>query len=189
MIEISKLQIRRQGNTICRVDRLSIREGEVVIVIGPNGSGKTTLLRVVAGLTTDFHGQCNVRASHRERTFVHQQPLMFRGSVLANVRYGQRDRGGEEGDGLDWLAQLGIAKLATRSTAQLSGGEIRRIALARALACQPKLLILDEPLAELDPTSADTVWQVLNNLENTTILITSPVEVPAALGATRFLLD
>ena len=188
MIEISQLQVVRDGNPICAVEKLTAAPGEWVAVIGANGSGKTTLLRVLAGLENDYGGTCRVGVAPKERTYLHQQPYLFRGSVLANVRYGERGRTGDS-RATAWLERLGIAQLAHRTTRNLSGGEVRRIALARALACRPQLLLLDEPLAELDPTAAETVCQVLKELPETTLVVASPKALPATLPMTTFNLD
>ncbi len=186
MIEVSQLQVVREGKTICAVDHLAIDQGSRSAVIGSNGSGKTTLLRIFAGLEQNYTGTCRVTTDNRERTYLHQSPYLFRGTVLANVRYGQQGRGADSQFARSWLDRLGVGHLAARTTQNLSGGEIRRVALARALACQPRLLLLDEPLAELDPTASETVCQVLSSLPNTTLIIASPTELPAALTATTF---
>ena len=176
MIEITNLNVERESKTICSVEQLQAKAGDRLAVIGSNGSGKTTLLRILAGLEHDYHGQCVVDLSYRGRTYLHQRPYLFRGSVLSNVRYGQRARGGRLAE--QWLEQLGIAHLANRSTENLSGGEIRRVALARSLVCQPRLLLLDEPFAELDPQASITVCEALNSLQDTTLIIASPNELP-----------
>jgi tungstate transport system ATP-binding protein len=185
MIEVSQLRVDREGKTICAVDQLSVQPGSRLTVLGSNGSGKTTLLRVMAGLTDDYSGTCRVATGHRELTYVHQHPLLFRGSVLNNVRYGQRPGGR---DALEWLQLVGMEHLAARSTRNLSGGEIRRIALARALAMQPRLLLLDEPLAELDNQACDIVCELLASLEQTTIVVTSPTPLPGVLGEVTYTL-
>ena len=186
MIEISKLRVEREGETICTVDQLSVPPGNRLTVLGSNGSGKTTLLRVMAGLTDDYSGTCRVIPGHRELTYVHQHPLLFRGSVLGNVRYGQRTGGR---DALEWLRLVGMEHLAARSTRNLSGGEIRRIALARALAIEPRLLLLDEPLAELDNQAREIVCELLDSLTQTTIVVTSPTPLPGALGELNYTLS
>lgn len=186
MIEVADLRVVREGQAICAVDKLAVVSGGRLAVLGANGSGKTTLLRVLAGLEREYSGACRVATAHGERTFVHQQPLLFRGSVLANVRYGQRPGGR---DGLEWLRRVGLEHLATRSTRNLSGGEIRRVALARALAVEPRLLLLDEPLAELDNEASAIVCRVLNELKQTTIVIASPTPLPGTLGETVFSLS
>jgi tungstate transport system ATP-binding protein len=186
MIEVSGLRVEREGKTICAVDQLNIEPGSRLTVLGSNGSGKTTLLRVMAGLTNDYSGTCCVAIGRRELTYVHQHPLLFRGSVLSNVRYGQRPGGR---DALEWLRLVGMEHLAARSTSNLSGGEIRRIALARALAVEPRLLLLDEPLAELDNQACEIVCQLLSDLPQTTMVVASPTPLPGSLGEVTYTLS
>lgn len=182
MIHISQLIVEKDSQTICQVEELRVDPGETVAVVGANGSGKTTLLRVLAGFEKQFAGQCNVGATRLQKTYVHQQPLLFRGTALSNVAYAQRNGT----DPQQLLSALGIEHLGSRSSLNLSGGEIRRVALTRALATGPKLLLLDEPLAELDPTASDKVCQVLAALYETTIIIASPTPLPDAHGVRTF---
>ena len=195
MIEITNLQVDRSGKRICFVEQLTITQGQRVALLGSNGSGKTTLLRVLAGLINDYSGTCHVAVQPRQRTYLHQQPYLFRGTVLANVRYGQQSNGGQRngaGQGTqaqDWLERLGVGHLSERTTADLSGGERRRVALARSLAMQPQLLLLDEPLADLDPEASQSVCQTLAELPNTTLLIASPVALPPGLTNSEFVLS
>jgi len=189
MIKINRLRVDRDGKTICQVDDFTASRGERIAVVGANGSGKTTFLRVLAGLITDFSGVCQMHVDGKQRTYVHQQPLLFRGSVVGNVRYGQRGRAAVSPSATELLDRLGVGALTNRSTRNLSGGEIRRIALARALACRAQLLMLDEPLADLDVEAAAAVCQVLGDLPNTTLLIASPVDPPAELACRRFFLE
>lgn len=181
MIEISNLLVQRDGTTICQVEQLSIKRGDRLAILGANGSGKTTLLRVLAGLTKEFSGECRLEVDHRRCTYLHQQPYLFRGTVLANVRYGERTSVGQGSRGDAWLDRLELGHLSERSTVDLSGGERRRVAIARALATQPELLLLDEPLADLDDDAASTVVTALTQLENVTCVIASPTELPAEL--------
>ena len=136
------------------------------------------MLRVLAGLETGFEGRLTVNASRRERVYVHQSPRLFRGTVLFNVTYGLRLRGTSrrESDrlGREWLRRLGVEKLSRGPVSHLSGGERRRIALAQAMILRPRLLLLDEPLADLDEEGAVVVLNALNQLEQCTILIASP---------------
>jgi ABC-type Mn2+/Zn2+ transport system ATPase subunit len=187
MIAIQNLRVCKNGSSICRVAELVIRPGELVAVVGGNGSGKTTLLRVVAGLERDYAGTCEVGTARKGRIYVHQAPYLFRGTVLDNTMYGLRAHGRSptqaRQEALGWLEQLGIGQLADRPTGGLSGGERRKITLARAIAPRPQLLLLDEPLAELDEAGAADVMNALSQLQQTTILIASPTALPKTPAA------
>ena len=151
---------------------ITIGEGEVVALLGPNGAGKTTLLRAVAGLVPFQSGHVRLddkvledTATHeyvpterRPIGFVFQDYLLFPHlSVLENVAFGLRSRGvpGRAADekAARWLDRVGLRSYARAKPAELSGGQRQRIALARALAPDPRLLLLDEPLAALDVTT------------------------------------
>ncbi|MDF1562571.1 MAG: ATP-binding cassette domain-containing protein [Deltaproteobacteria bacterium] len=185
LIRIEGLRVQREGKTICAVPALEVGAGERLGLVGPNGSGKTTLLKVLAGLDESANGRLEIDLPVRERIYVHQQPLLFRGSVLANATYGLRARGlgRREAERLarEWLERLGVAHLASRQREGLSGGEKRRIALAQALAPAPRLLLLDEPLADLDDEGAARVLEALAGLEETTLIAAAPTALPAGL--------
>ena len=185
MIQINELRVAKTGRTICAVPSLTVEPGERVAVLGTNGSGKTTLLRVLAGLEKEFEGRCQIDVAPRERVYVHQAPYLFRGTVIANVTYGLRARGAAHADAAReatlWLDRLGMAELAASSAANLSGGELRRVALARALVLAPRLLLLDEPLAELDSEGEASVAAALDHLKRCTILVASPTELPPGM--------
>ena len=148
--------------------RLTARPGDVVAVIGPNGAGKSTFVRALAGAvplddgqvtcdgeTWECPGSPRLDARHRHVGMVFQQGLLFPHlTALQNVAYGPRSRGSRrrpaEASAREWLVRLGIGELADRRPAQLSGGQAQRVAVARALAARPRLLLLDEPLSALD---------------------------------------
>ncbi len=158
--------VRRPDHTLDA--RLTAQERDVVAVIGPNGAGKSTLLRALAGIVPLDDGRVRVdgadwevaggtrrRVPHRDVGFVFQQHLLFPHlDALANVAFGPRSRGAgrraSEQRARDWLERLGVADLAARRPHELSGGQAQRVAVARALATEPRVLLLDEPLAALD---------------------------------------
>ena len=189
MLEIRNLQVERGGNTICRVPRLTVGRAERVALVGSNGSGKTTLLRVLSGLERAFEGDVVVSVSMRERVYLHQLPYLFRGSVLANVMLGAAARKLPRREQLteahQWLERLGVSHLADRQSTRLSGGERRRVALARTFITGAPLLLLDEPFADLDQSGIDGVCRAMAALPEATVLISSPGVLPQQLADTR----
>ncbi|MDF1663140.1 MAG: ATP-binding cassette domain-containing protein [Planctomycetota bacterium] len=181
MIEIRNLVVTKKID-ICRCDSLDIKKGARFGVIGGNGSGKSTLLKVLAGIETDWRGQVSIELPLQDRVYVHQSPYFFRGSVLDNVLYGLKARPVSRKDAttlaMDWIDKLGITRFKDKKPQQLSGGEKRRVALARALVLKPQLLLLDEPLAELDEAGVTQVRELLQSLKEVTFLFASPREIP-----------
>jgi molybdate transport system ATP-binding protein len=166
------ITVRRGGLTV-DVD-LAVADGEVLAVLGPNGAGKSTVLRVLAGLLAPDAGRVVVDGdswddgavhlpTHRRRVgMVFQDYLLFPHlSALENVAFGLRTRGTGRADArrqaAGWLQRVGLADLGDRRPGQLSGGQAQRAALARALAPDPALLLLDEPLSALDARTRLTV--------------------------------
>ena len=189
MLEIRNLQVDRGGNTICRVPRLTVGHAECVALVGANGSGKTTLLRVLSGLERAFQGDVAVSVTMRERVYLHQLPYLFRGSVLANVMLGavarKLPRRQQLTEAHQWLERLGVSHLADRQSGRLSGGERRRVALARTFITGARLLLLDEPFADLDRSGIDGVCRAMAALPEATFLLSSPGVLPQQLAAAR----
>ena len=166
-IEVRNLQKRFGTTVVCDNLSLDIPAGELVALLGPSGSGKTTLLRIIAGLEVPdsgsvlFHGEDATEADVRERRvgFVFQHYALFgHMTIFENVAFGLRVRPKavrpEEAKirakVAELLALVQLDRLADRYPHQLSGGQRQRIALARALAVEPKVLLLDEPFGALD---------------------------------------
>jgi len=168
---------------------LAVAPGEVVAVLGENGAGKSTLLQVVAGLVPAHEARVVVDgvdvtrepARRRRVAWLSQRPLLFEHlSVAGNVAFGPRARGAATSDArataASALARVGADALATRPATDLSGGQAQRVSIARALATDPRVLLLDEPLASLDVGVAQHVRTVLHDAQRarprTTLLVT-----------------
>lgn len=191
---LTEIRAFYRANLALEVDELTIASGCLHILAGPNGSGKSTLLGILAFLMKPGHGQMvfagtqvnwqsSQLASLRKRvTLLHQHSFLFSGTVSANVAFGPRARGmakenvqravGES------LAMVGLDGFESRDARHLSGGEARRVALARALACQPEVLLLDEPMAHVDKQSAQIIERLVVSLsgQGTTVVMSSHYE-------------
>jgi ABC-type sulfate/molybdate transport systems ATPase subunit len=142
----------RRGERLVVADAgLELRRGEVVALLGPNGAGKSTLLAALAGMLEPATGRI---VRHGRVAVALQSPELAQRSVLSNVTLALAWWGVARGDrerlARDALGLLGVGHLATRQATALSGGERRRVHLARALAVGPDVLLLDEPFAGLD---------------------------------------
>lgn len=133
---------------------LTIHAGERVALVGANGSGKSTLLRTLHGLVPPTRGTVSSDVSARQ-AMLFQRPYMLRASALNNVALGLWLKAvpwkKAQTQALQALARVGLAGIAQRNAKALSGGQQQRLALARAWALQPQVLLLDEPTASLDP--------------------------------------
>jgi tungstate transport system ATP-binding protein len=182
LIRVRDLQVMRAGRAICSVAALDIAPGDRLLVQGANGSGKTTLLRVLAGLERDYDGQCELCVPGTSRVYVHQAPYMLRGTVLDNVMIGLRRNGHRRHD-LQARAgrlvdQIGLISRLETPASRLSGGEQRRVAIIRALAAAPELLVLDEPFADLDEDGGDAVRSLLASRPEMTVVVAAPGDTP-----------
>jgi len=173
------------GTLDLQVD-IEVRPGELLALLGPNGAGKSTVLRCLAGLAPldsgrividgivvdDPSADTLVEAEERPIGFVFQNYLLFdQMSVLENVAYGLRARKTPKAEARrtarEWLERVGLGDYAGRRPRELSGGQAQRAALARALATNPRLLLLDEPLAALDAGTRASVRRDLRRYMET----------------------
>ena len=170
--------------TVLDLDDLAVRQGEILALVGPSGAGKSTLLRLLNFLETPTDGvirydgvEVNVAAPlalRRQITTVFQRPLLQRASVRENVEYGLRLRNLRPDGQVDAiLEEVGLTAFARQPARQLSGGEMQRVALARALVIRPRVLLLDEPTANLDPYNVGLIEDIVRrqNAERGTTLV------------------
>ncbi|KQP42938.1 ABC transporter ATP-binding protein [Methylobacterium sp. Leaf104] len=161
-IELSDLALARNGTTI--LDGLSahISAAGITALIGPNGAGKSATLRVIDGLLRPDAGSVRIVGDGpMRRAFVFQRPALLRASALANVAIALEPlgllRSERTGRARAALARVGLGDRAEAPATRLSGGEQQRLALARAWAVEPDLLLADEPTANLDPGATELV--------------------------------
>jgi len=166
---------------------LSVASGEFLAILGPSGSGKSTILRLIAGLEQPTGGQVSigelpVAATDDRCAVVFQEPrLLPWRSVAQNVALGCRNvRAGRRARIASLLAEVGLGDVAGAWPHQLSGGMAQRVGLARGLAAEPSVLLLDEPFAALDALTRlrmqDLLLQVRANHQQTVILVTHDID-------------
>ena len=198
MIDVKDLLIKFPGFSLQDIN-LSIPDGEFFMLIGPTGAGKTLVLEAIAGIVPITSGHIFVKGKEITRLppeqrgtgIVYQDYSLFPHlSVLKNITYGLRYHKNNSKASKKWVTrlmdQLGLQPLAQRSIHNLSGGEKQRIALARALAVNPSVLLLDEPLSALDPNFREDIRDLLKKLhrevETTFLMVTHDFAEAMFLG-------
>lgn len=172
LLQVGRLSKRHGERVLYDIVDFTLDEASAYVLTGINGAGKSTLLRTLAGLDSGeptsllYRGELMPLSPYparlrREVAYVHQDPLMFSTSVAANIAYGLTARGEPRGDiarkvemAMVWA---GVSHLRDTRPASLSGGEKQRVALARAKVMEPKLMLLDEPTANLDGAAREQV--------------------------------
>jgi tungstate transport system ATP-binding protein len=164
---------------VLEIESLQVAAGHFMVLVGPSGAGKSTLLRLLAFLEKPTQGELYFdhqlvsdpfRLSleiRRQVTLVFQNPFLFQRSVWENVAYGLRLRGEEDREQKieEMLVRVGMLKFKDQSARTLSGGEIQRVALARALIVRPRVLLLDEPTANLDPYHVELIEKLVQEAQ------------------------
>ncbi len=179
VIEVRDLLVVRNGMASLAVDSLAFEEGRVYSLIGPNGAGKSTLLLSLMRLVRPDRGiiryrgeeiadGASTRRHRRAMAMVFQEPLLFTASVHDNVAAGLKMRGLKRGDirrAVERnLEMMGIGALAKRKAWTLSGGEAQRVSIARALAVDPEILLMDEPFSSLDAPTRESLITDLDRI-------------------------
>ena len=193
LFSIENLKMELGGREVLNIPALAIPDDQIVALTGPNGSGKTSLLQLLGGLITPHRGGIKYRDQdlfsqttavqdrmRRDLGIVLQSPYLFKTTVLNNVCYGLISRSVSRTEATEkareMLELVGLGGFGKRSHSALSGGEAQRVALARALVLEPKVLLLDEPFANVDAVSRSVIERVLlqeNRYLKTSVIFTT----------------
>jgi len=189
LFDLRDVDVDFGGVQALREVSLTIGPGECVALVGANGSGKSTLLRVLHCLLQPSRGQAFCVARKRQ-AMLFQQPYVMRMSVLNNVALGLWLRGMRwreaRAQALPALARVGMQDLAARSAKALSGGQQQRLAMARAWALQPDVLLLDEPTASLDPHAKREVEQMMHDFVQSSMALAASADTTRRTPAMVF---
>lgn len=201
--DVSNLVHRYGERTVLRIDSLRIDPGEIFALVGPSGAGKSTLLRLLGLLEAPSQGQLSLRlngqsfthatasiAERRQVAMVFQRPVLMSLGVRANVAVGLRIRGERNHDKRveQALSRVALSHLSDAKAHTLSGGEMQRVAVARALVLEPQVLLLDEPTANLDPYNVRIIEDLIREQHQTygtTIILVTHNVFQARRLATR----
>lgn len=165
-LKVSNLSFDHNKRSLLSIDRLVVEQGTFMCIVGPNGAGKSLLLKAMAGLQGGegevlWGANAPSREGYSKMGMLLQTPVLLRRSVSANIDFALKsqstlDKNLRKHAVSEALALANMEHLSQCSARLLSGGERQRLALVRALACKPELLLLDEPAASMDPAS--TAW-------------------------------
>ena len=207
LVSIARVAKAYAGKPLLDIGALELAAGDLIVLSGDNGSGKSTLLKIIAGLETGdaLEMRCNGLAANASRyprelrrliVYVHQHPYLFHTSIADNIRYGMkvrhvdadlRERRVEEA-----IAWAGVSHLRAVPPVRLSGGEKQRVALARAKVLDPRVLLVDEPTANLDTQARAQVIELLQRTatgENCVVVACHDRELLELPGAKRWHLE
>lgn len=170
--QLDSITKRYGERVVLSLPALAIEQGEILAIVGPSGAGKSTLLRLLNFLESPTSGSINFNGQPvspnpplgllRQVTTVFQRPIMLSRSVSQNVAYGLSLRGLPASEAVTIaLERVGLAGRGQAAAATLSGGELQRIALARALVIKPQVLLLDEATANLDPYNVGLIESIV----------------------------
>lgn len=199
MLEVEEVTVSFGATVVLNGVSLAVARGEVAALLGPSGSGKSTLLRVIAGINAADNGIVRIGGvdvtafpTHRRSVgMVFQDNQLFpHKSTLDNVAFGLKMAGmtrpQRQALSAEWLDRVGLGGFGPRQVTELSGGEAKRVALARTLACEPSVVLLDEPLTGLDRELHDQLAVELGALlratNTTSILVTHDPEEAATIA-------
>ena len=192
-LSLKNISKKYKDKEILKNITFDIKEGELVCILGPSGCGKTTLLNIIGGFVSDYSGDVllsneninNIPPEKREIATVFQSYGLFtHKNVIENVSYGLKllkiDKNTREKRAREMLEKVGLAGYEKKKIKELSGGEQQRVAIARSMVLNPKLLLLDEPLSNLDVHLRDVMRKEIKRIQKqfgvTMIIVTHDQE-------------
>ena len=192
-LSLKNISKKYKDKEILKNISFDIKEGELICILGPSGCGKTTLLNIIGGFVSDFSGDVllsdeninNIPSEKREIATVFQSYGLFtHKNVIDNVSYGLKllkiDKHMRKKRARDMLEKVGLAGYEKKKIKELSGGEQQRVAIARSMVLNPKLLLLDEPLSNLDVHLRDVMRKEIKRIQKefgvTMIIVTHDQE-------------
>jgi tungstate transport system ATP-binding protein len=183
-LQANHLHITKNGNALLRDVTFSIESNEVTVILGPNGAGKSLLLRTAHGLELPKQGALTWNSTtptpqNPWRAYILQKPVLLRRTVRANLEYILSLHNVNKTHYTSLintaLKHTGLSQLAHRNARVLSGGEQQRLNIARAWVLKPKVILLDEPTAELDPNGTASIEQLIETIakQGTKVIMTT----------------
>ncbi len=215
MIKINNLtkKYERDSQTVTVLQKLNleVEEGEIITIMGPSGVGKTTLLNIIAGLDTDIDGDVEVEGRHLQKLSLSQLAVYRNKTIgfifqefnllphlnalenaLLPLVFADISHSEAHNKALNALDTVGLKEMAQRYPSELSGGQKQRVAIARALINRPKVILADEPTANLDSRTEKSIIQLVTRLaaeEKATLIIATHNEELASLAQRIFTIE
>ncbi len=171
------------GQRVLDIPALTLEKGRITALVGPSGSGKSTFLKIINGIETPCEGAMAFDGeaipfqktfsleTRRKMILVFQKSVLFNTTVYENIAYGLKIRGADKqslsGKVTDILELIGMKDKAHQRALTLSGGEAQRVAVARALVTAPRLLLMDEPTSDLDPSNVAVIEKLIRHARDT----------------------
>lgn len=190
-LEIKNLYVEYGNNQVLENINLKIKDKHFLGIIGPNGGGKSTLLKAIVGLIDYKKGKINIygkkpeklngvlgyvpQASKFDKNFpINVEEVVLSGILKNNIKLFKKYKKNDYKEAKKVMKQLNILNLKNRQIGQLSGGQLQKVLIGRALMTEPKILLLDEPTASIDASSTTQIYELLSELnKNMTIIVVS----------------
>ena len=183
-ISLQNITKKFGDKTVLSIDQFEVKAGAVTGIIGPNGSGKSTLMKIIAGLDNEYTGSLLIEGRkvnkeiYKSMTLVFQKPYLINTDVYNNIAYPLKLRGiaaGEIKSKTEKMIELlQLQEISHQNARTLSGGEMQKVAMARAIVFEPKLLLLDEPTSNIDPQTMQLMEKAIkyiNQSNQTTVVL------------------